>query len=90
MWLFIGYLCGAFLSPELISATPTLTAWNNIWVYAWLIFWPLGLIYYGICYMVTSFVLRCIAIGIAAIAVLAGLRYDRYYGLMWYGIYWHW
>jgi hypothetical protein len=48
VYLFVGYLVGLWLAaPGLFSATVTLTAWGNLWVYVWLLFWPFILFWYA-------------------------------------------
>ena len=39
-YLLIGYLVGVWMAPALFSMTVTLTAWANIWVYVYILFWP--------------------------------------------------
>jgi len=43
IYLFVGYLVGAMLSDH-IFLDLSLTHWSNLWVYFWLILWPVGLI----------------------------------------------
>jgi len=45
-YLFIGYLVGIWLAaPGLFSWTVTATAWHNLMVYAYMLFWPFILIW---------------------------------------------
>ena len=43
VYLAIGYICGVFLAPDVISANFTATNWYNIWTYAWILGWPIML-----------------------------------------------
>lgn len=41
MYIAIGYMFGLWLSDAgIFSANLGLTQWDNIWVYAWMLFWP--------------------------------------------------
>lgn len=41
VYLFVGYLVGIWLAaPGLFSWTVSATAWNNLLVYAYMLFWP--------------------------------------------------
>jgi len=42
--LCLGYLVGLWLSDGLFSADIMETDWTNIWVYAYILFWPVAII----------------------------------------------
>ena len=44
VYLFIGYICGVLFAPEIFSSNILHTNWYNIWVYAWLLGWPIMLV----------------------------------------------
>jgi len=47
IYLFVGYLVGIWLAaPGLFSWTVSMTAWNNLLVYAYMLFWPFILLFH--------------------------------------------
>lgn len=65
-WCVVGYLLGMYFSP-LIYPDLRLTEWSNIWTWAWIVLWPLGLVW-RFCLMLGN-AIWTIAIVVAAIAV---------------------
>ena len=58
--ILIGYFVGLWLAPELFSVDITETAWSNIWVYVYLLFWVFILL---INLMKSFFVFAAVLIG---------------------------
>ena len=46
LYLILGYLLGMVFEPSLFSHNITLTHWDDIMVYAWLLAWPFMLLYH--------------------------------------------
>ena len=40
IYLFVGYLVGIWLAPDVFSSSVSMTSWDDLWVYAYLLFWP--------------------------------------------------
>lgn len=57
IYIFVGYLCGMWLSDATMSTNLAQTDWANIWVYFWILLWPLGLLYYFLWYTLIAVVI---------------------------------
>lgn len=55
IYLFAGYLVGIWIAgPGLFSWTVAATAWGNILVYAYMLFWPLILMWYAFIFVIIA------------------------------------
>ncbi len=61
VYILVGYVVGAMLS-EHIFLDLSFTHWNNLWVYFWLILWPVGI--------VVTFFFWCLIILVVVMVVL--------------------
>lgn len=79
IWAFTGYLLGAWLGGGTITDRFADTDLGNVWVWAWLIFWPVM--------FVVSVAWWKAMIAAALLVILIGTRIDRHRGLSFYGWY---
>lgn len=57
VYLIVGYIVGIFLAgPGIFSWTISATAWGNITVYMYLLFWPFILIFFFFFWAIILFV----------------------------------
>jgi hypothetical protein len=69
VYLFIGYLVGIWLAaPGIFSWTVSATAWGNLLVYAYMLFWPLILLFHFIIWFIAIF-----AVGLVIYLILEKL-----------------
>jgi len=54
IYLIIGYICGVFFAPDVISANVLNTNWYNIWTYAWILGWPFMLLWHFLAPLFTA------------------------------------